>query len=131
MFSRWRIVCATEFRKKKMKNKKYRLLTRFAPETRFEVTPLAAVPFRGAQETELDRLKDRLLKRLLNETTEPELNAPLRRAANEAAGLAWLTPFPLLVFPTLLEEKALAAKFQETRQKQIRRRSQVLLKAAA
>ena len=37
--------------------------------------------------------------------------------------LAWFTPFPLLVFPVLLEEKAEAARLQEARQRQIRRRS--------
>lgn len=88
---------------------------------------MPAAPFRGAAETKLDRLKRRLLDELLNETAEPELNSPLRRAANEAAGSAWLTPFPLLFFPALLEEKAEAARRHVERQKEINERSHALL----
>ena len=114
-----------------MNAKLQRVATRFAPATRFAVTPVPAAPFRGTVETELDRLKDGLLLRLLNETTEPELNAPLRRAANEAAALAWLTPFPLLLFPALLEEKAQTARKQAAKQARVRQRSRVLLAEAA
>jgi hypothetical protein len=97
--------------------------TRFGPETRFEIGPIAPVPFRGALENDLDALKVRLLREELSRADEPALNPLLRRAANEAASLAWFTPFPLLVFPLLLEEKAEAARLQEARQRQIRRRS--------
>ena len=55
-------------------------------------------------------------------SADPEQSAPLQRAANEAAGLAWFTPFPLLFFPALLEEKIYAAQRQEARQQQIRQR---------
>ena len=97
--------------------------TRFGPETRFEIGPIAPVPFRGALENELDALKARLLREELARAQEPALNPLLRRAANDAASLAWFTPFPLLVFPVLLQEKAEAARRQEARQRQIRRRS--------
>jgi hypothetical protein len=108
------------------------MTTRFEPETFFEVAPAApAVPFRGAQETELDRLKARLLRQLLQQTADEELYAPLRRAANEAAGLAWFTPFPLLFFPALFEEKARGALRQGARQRCIRNRSRTLLETAA
>ena len=106
-----------------MKNKYKRVPTRFAPESRFEVTPVPAVPLRGAPETELDRLKLRLLQPLLNETPEPELNARIRRAANEAAAVAWMTSFPLLLFPTLLIEKTQEARRQSAKQRWVRRRS--------
>jgi len=99
--------------------------------TRCEVTPVPAAPFRGTAETELDRLKDGLLLRLLNETPEPELNTSLRRAANEAAALAWLTPFPLLLFPALFEEKAQTARKQAAKQARVRQRSRALLAEAA
>ena len=69
--------------------KKNKVATWFQPETRFEVTPLPAVPFRGTQETELDRLKNRLLQQLLDQTEDPQLYAPLRRAAK-----AWVTWSP-------------------------------------
>jgi hypothetical protein len=96
---------------------------RFEPESRFQAVPIPPVPFRGALENELDDLKARLLKEELARAQEPALNPLLRRAANDAASLAWFTPFPLLVFPVLLEEKAEAARRQQARQRQIRRRS--------
>ena len=105
---------------------KNRLPAKFGGDTRFNVRPNVAAPFRGMQETELDRLKARLLRELLSKTQQPDLNAPLRRAANEAAGLAWLTPYPLLVFPTLLEEKATVAQKQRDKQRQVRLRTQGL-----
>jgi len=61
--------------------------------------------------------RGRLLQQLLAPVAEPGLNTALRRAANEAASLAWFTPCPLLFFPTLLEEKAVAAKRQRDRQR--------------
>src|SRR5262249_41629997 len=96
-----------------------RLKTRFGPETRFEV----AVPFRAAETTELELLKERLLRQYLAHTTDPNQNVLLRRAANDAAALAWATCHPLLFFPTLLEEKARTAFVQYQRQKQVRQRS--------
>ena len=56
---------------------------------------------------------------------------PLRRAATEAATLAWMTPFPLLVLPVLLEEKIQEAQMQAQRQVLIRRRSRALIDLAA
>src|SRR5579862_6472308 len=75
-----------------------RVPTRFGPETRFEVKPVPPAPFRAVEETELERLKNRLLVRVLNEVDEPKFNVFVRRAANEAAALAWVLPFPLLRF---------------------------------
>ena len=122
---------AQQPRKKKNMNANYnRVRTQFAPETRFEVTPVPPVPFRGARETELEQLKNRLLVRLLNEPARPEFNALFRRAANEAAGLAWLTPYPLLVFPSLFEEKARTAFGRGLHQEQVRQRSLELLAEA-
>jgi len=92
----------------------------FEPETRFDVVPNHVAPFRATSETEFDRLKARLLGDLLDAKPDPDLNPLLRRAANEAAGLAWLTPFPMLFFPTLLEEKATAAARHATKQREIR-----------
>jgi len=77
----------------------------FGPETRFEVRPAPPAPFRATQESEFERLKNRLLTETLLATARPELNASIRRAANEAAALAWVTFYPLLVFPALFEEK--------------------------
>ena len=116
-------------RKGKMKTRKVKL--RFEPPTRFEVTPVPAAPFRGTQETELERLKARLLLDLLKQSSQAELNAPLRRAANDAAAVAWTTPFPLLVFPTLLEEKAHEARQYHQNQQVMLARNRRLIRAAA
>src|ERR1051325_2488150 len=47
----------------------------------------------------------------------------LRRAADDAASLAWMTPFPLLVLPELFFEKAAEACVRSQRQRQIWQRS--------
>jgi hypothetical protein len=104
-----------------------RVPAKFGPETRFEVRPAPPAPFRAALDTEFERLKNRLLARQLAEAPAPELNPPLRRAANEAAALAWATLFPLLVFPVLFEEKTQAALRQAERQARIFRSSCELL----
>ena len=104
-----------------------RVPTRFGPETRFEVKPAPPVPFRAAQETELERLKTRLLLRALNHLDEPEYNAYIRRAANEAAAIAWVTPYPLLTFPELFAEKIDAALVYAKHQESVRERSPELV----
>ena len=104
-----------------------RVPARFGPETRFEVQPAAPAPLRVTQETGLERLKKQLLLQILNELGEPELNGQVRRAANEAAALAWVTPFPLFLFPGLFEEKIRVALYQAKRQEEVRRRSLELL----
>jgi hypothetical protein len=97
----------------------------------FEVVPVPATPFRGTQETELERLKARLLSELLKSTADTELYSPLRRAANDAAAVAWTTCFPLLVFPTLLEEKVQQARQHRDHQQAVLVRSRRLMGAAA
>ncbi|HEY3860844.1 MAG TPA: hypothetical protein VGO59_03065 [Verrucomicrobiae bacterium] len=106
--------------------------TWFGSETRFEIDPLpsAPVPERGLAENALEQLKKRLLRELLAAAREPGMNVALRRAANDAASAAWFTPFPLLVFPALLEEKAAGALQRQKRQKEIRHRTQALLEQA-
>ena len=75
----------------------------------WEPTMLPAAPCRGAVEEQLERLKEQLLAPLLSSVTNTALGHQLRWVANEAAALAWLTACPLLVLPTLLEEKIRAA----------------------
>ena len=72
----------------------------------------------------------RLTGILLEKNPQQEFNAPLRRAANEATALVWLTPFPLLLLPALLEEKAATARRQIARQNQINKRSKALFVGA-
>ena len=104
-----------------------RVPTEFGPETRFEVTPLLPVPFRAVEENRFERLQDRLLAERLAEVWGADLGSHLRRAANEAAALAWVTPYPLLVFPALFDEKAEAALHYAERQDQIRQHTRELL----
>jgi len=106
-----------------------RVPTRFARPTRFKVRPTAAPAVRAALNARLERFKDRLLAPHVNEADE--FAAFLRRAADEAASLAWNTPYPLFILPVLLEEKVAAARRQAERQASVLRRSQALLAEAA
>jgi hypothetical protein len=110
-----------------MKKNRTTLLTRFEPDTRFDVVPVFVVPFRGTRETELEQFKTRLLRAALDEATDADFYAPLRRAANDAAATAWMTPFPLLFFPALFEEKVTAARRQHKRAEKVRARSREIL----
>ena len=104
-------------------NAKYkRLETRFEPEIRFELTPVTMAPFRAVFEDKFDRLKDRLLAESLDTVWELKLSSEVRRAANEAAALARLTPYPLLVFPLLFEEKTQETLRAAARQNSARER---------
>jgi hypothetical protein len=118
----------TDNERKNMKNSNIRLKARFAAETRFEVRPNPPAPFRALVVNEFEQLKTRLLAEQLAGAA-PELNAPLRRAANDAAALAWATVVPLLAFPALFEEKAAAAARQATRQARIFKNSRNLVAA--
>ena len=113
-----------------MSTKKYRVPIWFSDEDQFEAN-LPAVPPRGRVEAELENLKARLMRVLLAETSNPVLGEALRRAVNEAATLAWMTPFPLLVLPALAEEKVRSARLQAQRQHVIRERSRTLLTQTA
>ena len=104
-----------------------RVPTRFGPETRFELRPVPAAPFRAVQETRFERLKNELLKERLGASPGPAFNSYVRTAANEAAALAWVTPYPLLVFPTLFEEKADSALQLAEKQEDVFERSRELL----
>jgi hypothetical protein len=98
---------------------------------RFAWHPDPPAPFRGTDETELERLKHRLLKAALEYAASPGLIPLLRRAANEAAALAWLEPHPLLVFPTLFEEKTATARKRHHKQDLVRSRSLTWMEVTA
>jgi len=117
-------------KKGKNMNAEYRSVpTRFGPETGFEVKPVPPAPFRARQENELERLKARLLSERLEALGDPEVGGQLRRAANEAAALAWVTRYPVLFFPVLFEEKTETALLRAERQEQVLQRSRGLLAA--
>ena len=106
-----------------MKTKTKKLTTRFEPETRFDVVPIPPAPFRGTHETELERLKGRLVEELILQAPSPEFYPVYRRAANDAAALAWVTPFPLLVLPALLAEAVERAHRQALKQQRVAQKS--------
>ncbi len=70
-----------------------------------------------------------LLTKRLEGGRDSRLATQLSRTANEAAALAWVTRYPLLVFPALFEEMAETALLRAERQEQIRQRSRELLAA--
>jgi hypothetical protein len=70
-------------------------------------------------ETRFADLKDELLNELFEETETLDLHPRFKQAANEAAGLAWMTEFPLLVYPALFEEIAKRERARLQRQRQI------------
>lgn len=80
-------------------------------------------PSRGTTEEQLEHLKERLLAPLLASIESSVLIQELRWAANEAAALAWFTVCPILVLPTLLEEKVSTALQRWERQQRLRRYS--------
>ena len=89
--------------------------------TKWESPRRTKVPLRVTQSTELEKLKQRLLtQRLAAAIDETDLRPAYLRAANDAASLAWLTPYPLLFLPTLFEEKAEEAKRRTERQRKIK-----------
>ena len=113
-----------------MSRRDNRVPTAFGPNTRFAppvVNTSPPAPYQRTSENELERLKERLLTAELERTTSLEANVLLRRAANEAVSLVWLTPYPLLLLPALFAEKAQAARRQAGRQALIRERSNELL----
>lgn len=114
-----------------MKTRNNTVPTEFGPNTRFALPVTTTAPtYRSTVENELERLKERLLATELARTTTLNTNVLLRRAANDAVALVWLTPFPLLLLPALFEEKARLARLAASRQALIRDRSSELLALA-
>lgn len=118
---------AVQIERNMMRSRKRNVPKTFGPATRFEVNLAPAAPFKALQESRFERLKNGLLREKLDELWEPEFNTTLRRAANEAAAVSWMTAYPLLVFPALFEEKAQAALAHSERQNWILQRSRELL----
>jgi hypothetical protein len=75
----------------------------------------------------LERLKDRLVAQELADAWDPRLDTWLRRAGEEAASLAWTTPYPLLVLPLLVEEKAAEARQHHAHQQWVQLESEGIL----
>jgi hypothetical protein len=98
----------------------------FDADTEFEAEVLGSDNLKQA----FAGLQDALVAETLNETETLALHAPVKQAANEAAGLAWTTAFPLLVFPTLFHEKVDRARLQQDRAERIKAQTADLLMEA-
>jgi hypothetical protein len=115
-----------------MKTKTKPAASRFGRQDRFQLEPAPEPNLPAKTDELLEQFKNRLLKQQVLAGSENPLPTPaLRRAANEAAALAWLTPYPLLLLPVLFEEKVASARERALRQDSVRRRSQRLLAEAA
>jgi hypothetical protein len=99
---------------------------RFGPEVSFSV-PAAQDSARALQERKFEALKRDLVNEQLWEIWETGANALVRRAASDAASIAWTTAFPLLAFPELFQEKLRSYRVQAARQAEIMERSRELL----
>ena len=95
----------------------------FDPETEFEAEVLGGEPLKQA----FAGLHETLVNETLDETETLALHAPVKHAANEAAGLAWTTSFPLLVFPALFQEKLDGVRKHQFRAQRIKAQSAGLL----
>ena len=76
-------------------------------------------------------MKKQLLAPVLNQVGDPVVRKQMTLAGNEAAAIAWTTPYPLLVLPSLLEEKTAEIQEQTSRQREVRRASAALLEVEA
>jgi hypothetical protein len=103
-----------------------KLQTYFDPDTEFEASLIAGDNLKQT----FAGLQDALVTETLDETETLALHAPLKQAANEAAGLAWTTPFPLLVFPALFTEKAITVRQRADRAQRIKAQTSDLLMEA-
>src|SRR5262245_28096434 len=95
----------------------------FKPAVRVDSNLFSASDFSARGVGALEELKQRLLHETTSAKCDPVTLSRLRRAAEDAASLAWTTPFPLLVLPELFSEKAEEACIRSQRQRDIRQRS--------
>ena len=107
-----------------------RVPTRFGRETRFKLRPKFTATRRGEAETKLDELTARLLNPVLETTIDASLRKQMRLAANEAAALAWSTPYPLLVLPVLFQEKTAGVREYAVRQEAVQHATEAIAEAA-
>ena len=110
----------------KTKRSGQRVPTRFGRPTRFELSPkVVSLSDQEAQQA-FHQLQARLVQPVLTEADDPTTQRQLRLAANEAAAVAWTTPYPLLLLPVLLEEKTEEARRYLQRQEEVHDSNSVL-----
>ena len=114
-----------------MKNRKsWKISAGFRPETRFAWEQVSVARRPSGRIAVLEELKERLLQEQARAASNADAWSCLRRAADDAASLAWATPCPLLVLPELFAEKAAEARWRRQRQLEILERSQGIVAQA-
>jgi len=101
----------------------HEIAAEFEPASRLDSNPASTGRLQARGIDALEELKQRLLQQTASDRTDSATLTCLRRAAEEAASLAWTTAFPLLVMPELFSEKAAEACVRSQRQRDIWRRS--------
>lgn len=107
-----------------------KLEARFSLETAYPLEPRFEAVRPSVDGNHFEQLKLHLLNSVLDEQREPARRKQLQLAANEAAALAWTTPYPLLFLPALFQEKARELREYNRRQEQVEETSQALLAAS-
>src|SRR5437899_12454123 len=105
----------------------HNIAAEFEPATRLDSHPASACRHQASGIAALEELKQRLLQETARARSDSATWSCLRRAAEEAASLAWTTPFPLLVLPELFAEKEVEACVRSLRQRDIQQRSRGLI----
>lgn len=76
------------------------------------------------------QLEKRLWQEVVRKAGEPQTVTFLQHAAREAAAMAWMTPFPLLFYPLLLQEKTQEAETLMQKQREVSEKSQWIVSLA-
>jgi hypothetical protein len=108
------------FNRMKSLKQTQRVHPRFADEIRFALAPHSQPRPADLARKAFSELQVRLLQPLLFASSDALTRKHLSLAANEAAALAWTTPYPLLVLPVLLDEKVAETRQHARRQEEIR-----------
>ncbi len=111
----------------KLNTNQRRVPMRFDRQTRFKLKPRFALWSDAQAQSAFEHLKVRLMTPVLDEASDPDLQRQLRLAANEAAAVAWTTPYPLLILPVLLQEKAAEAHQYVLRREQVQDATQLFM----
>ena len=105
------------------KKESHNIAAEFEPASLLDLNPVSVGGLQARVIAALEELKQRLFEATAKARSDSATLSCLRRAAEEAASLAWTTPFPLLVLPELFAEKAAEACVRSQRQQEIRQRS--------
>ncbi|MBI2946331.1 MAG: hypothetical protein HYY23_01710 [Verrucomicrobia bacterium] len=112
---------------KRNTRRKHRLPAQFAPDVEFELAPVPGVVPPETVRIKFHELQSRLVEASLIESWSQSVRGRIHQAANEAAALAWTTPYPLLVMPELFLEKARETRLRLQKQRSILMRSERLV----